>query len=119
MNRRHLSIVVLLGLALLLSVAFLIAPQAAWGQGPSPLGDEREDGTGIYGQVTYQGVPTGSIELALQRCDYTGSYWLCSASPVAITTTQADGSYEFIGVPSLGVDQKYGVRYRNSLHDPN
>ncbi len=139
MNRRHFGIATLLGLTLALIVILLLLPQVALGkdsasvsQADAPLQPRRDDGVdktadlflptdkaaaaGIYGQVTYQGNPIEGISLQLQLCDYTGSSWMCSTR--AYTTTQADGSYQFTGAPSLGIDQMYRVTYRNS-GDPN
>ncbi len=127
MNRRHFGIATLLGVTLALIVTLLVLPQVALGKDSAasprtdaPLHTRRDEGAdeavapllstdkataaGIYGQVTYQGVPTGSIELALQRCDYNGTFWMCST--LRNTVTQSDGSYQFTDAPSLGVDQK-------------
>jgi hypothetical protein len=127
-------------LTLALIVTLLLLPQVALGQDSAssprtdaPLHTRRDEGAdetvapllstdtvtpaGIYGQVTYQGNPIEGISLKLYRCDYTGAYWLCST--LLYTDTQSDGSYQFTGAPSLGIDQKYMVEYRNSLHDPN
>jgi hypothetical protein len=41
---------------------------------------------------------------------YNGSSW----STLATTTTAADGTYSFTGVPSLGSGQGYYVRYQNT-----
>jgi hypothetical protein len=47
------------------------------------------------------------VSLALRF--YNGSSW----STYTTTTTGADGSYSFTGVPSLGSGQRYYVRYQN------
>ncbi|MBN1874990.1 MAG: hypothetical protein JXA33_12225 [Anaerolineae bacterium] len=63
---------------------------------------------GIYGQVTAQGAPVAGITLVLRLNDGAGNF-----STVATTATQADGSYEFVGVSSLPSGQKYYVLYSN------
>ena len=62
-------------------------------------------GVGIYGQVTYHGVPIGGISLALRF--YNGSSW----STFTTAVTNPNGEYSFTGAPSLGNNQAYYVRY--------
>jgi hypothetical protein len=71
---------------------------------------------GIWGCVTEGGVPAASsmdgapaagVELWLRF--YDGANW----STRATTLTAADGCYSFTGVPGLGPDEKYYVRYPN------
>ncbi|MBI5877728.1 MAG: PD40 domain-containing protein [Chloroflexi bacterium] len=62
----------------------------------------------IRGRVTYTGTPAANVSLDLRF--YNGSSWSTAAS----TTTGADGKYSFLNVPSLGANQGYYVRYRNS-----
>lgn len=60
---------------------------------------------GIHGQVTHQGTAAAGVAVHL---------WLChssSCSEAFTTTTNGDGIYAFVGVPSLGVDQRYYVRF--------
>ncbi len=63
--------------------------------------------TGIYGTVTYNGLPIGGIPLLLRFFDGT------SYSTAATTVTNANGSYSFIGVPGLNPGQSYYVRFDN------
>lgn len=63
---------------------------------------------GICGRVTYNGSSAVGILLTLRF--YNGSSW----STFATTNTASDGSYVFYGVPSLGANQRYYVRYLNN-----
>ncbi|UCH58580.1 MAG: S8 family serine peptidase, partial [Anaerolineales bacterium] len=67
---------------------------------------------GINGTVTLNGSPIPGVSLDLRF--YNGSDW----STQATTTTGADGSYSFTGVPSLTTGQKYYVLYLNDEDAP-
>jgi hypothetical protein len=60
---------------------------------------------GIHGQVTYKGAAAAVVALHLWLCDSS------SCSEGFTTTTNAEGVYTFTNVPSLGVDQRYYVRF--------
>ena len=75
---------------------------------PTPTPTPTSSAGGINGKVAYQGNPISGIHLALRF--YDGSAW----STADTTTTQADGSYEFMGVASLTSGQKYYVRFENT-----
>lgn len=62
---------------------------------------------GIYGRVTDAGKPATGVPLALRKCS--GS----SCATQAATTTDSNGLYRFVGVPSLAGGQWYYVRYLN------
>ncbi|MDQ7028482.1 MAG: hypothetical protein Q9O62_01230 [Ardenticatenia bacterium] len=62
---------------------------------------------GILGRVTVGGSPAGNVQLELRFYDGTG--W----STLQTTSTAADGTFAFTGVPSLGSGQEYYVRYVN------
>lgn len=66
---------------------------------------------GLTGHVTMSGAPIAGIPLDLRF--YNGS----SYSTYASTTTGADGSYLFSGVPALLPGQNYYVRYNNDTQD--
>ncbi len=72
---------------------------------------------GIYGQITYQGDPMSDIQIGLFHCNYNGVYWGCPMDDTQYTTTFSDGSYQFTAAQSLGPNQKYVVKSRNS--NPN
>ncbi len=61
----------------------------------------------IYGTVTDHGA---AAVVALELRFYNGSTWSTRAS----TTTAANGSYSFLGVPGLSPGQIYYVRYLNT-----
>ena len=61
----------------------------------------------IHGQVTYVGAGIGGINLTLWRGSAGGS------SLVQTTTTQANGGYQFTGVPPLLPGEWYRMQYRN------
>jgi hypothetical protein len=65
---------------------------------------------GIYGKVTYQGLPISGVSVQLLDNLYT---------KVSTVTTQSDGSYLFASVPSPPIGQSYWVRYFNSSGDKN
>jgi hypothetical protein len=67
---------------------------------------------GLFGRVTYNGHPAPGVFLELRF--YNGSVW----STMASTTTASDGSYAFLGIPSLRPGQEYYVRYRNFAGTP-
>lgn len=67
--------------------------------------------TGISGRVTAYGASAAGVGLQLRF--YNGS----SYSTFASTTTAADGSYQFLGAPSLSPGQGYYVRYLNVASD--
>jgi hypothetical protein len=62
---------------------------------------------GIYGHVTRNGANASSEDLELRY--YDGASWTTRAT----TTTAADGSYNFLGVPNLTSGQQYYVRFWN------
>lgn len=63
---------------------------------------------GICGQVTFNGNIASSVYLELRF--YDGAGW----STIASTSTDSNGNYSFIGVPSLAPGKSYYVRYRNT-----
>ena len=73
---------------------------------PTPSPTATSSG-GIYGTVTYNGIAAASISLDLRF--YNGSSW----STASTRTTGADGRYNFTGMPALGAEQGYYVRYTN------
>jgi alpha-tubulin suppressor-like RCC1 family protein/murein DD-endopeptidase MepM/ murein hydrolase activator NlpD len=75
--------------------------------------DFRPIGTGIYGRVNYQGYGQPDIPLNLRL--YNGTSW----TTVMATTSDWEGNYSFTGIPSLGPNQLYSVRFLNSTDDPN
>jgi len=60
---------------------------------------------GVHGQITYKGTAAAGVALQLWLCDSS------SCSEAFTTTTNAAGVYTFANVPSLGVDQRYYVRF--------
>jgi hypothetical protein len=62
--------------------------------------------------VTYNGEPAAGLKLWLQF--WNGAAW----TEQATVTTAGDGSYNFIGAPSLATGQEYYVLYANT-NDPN
>ncbi len=73
---------------------------------------------GIYGQITYEGIPIGGIELKLNRCFRVGTDtdWSCFGAYAQYTSTLADGSYQFPAASSLGAEQKYYVKWYNGYN---
>ncbi len=67
----------------------------------------RTEPAAISGRVTVGGTPAGNVQLELRF--YDGAAW----STLRTTTTAADGTFSFTGVPSLGSGQAYYVRYLN------
>jgi hypothetical protein len=65
---------------------------------------------GICGRVTNNGAAAAGVPLSLRF--YNGSSW----STLATTNTASNGSYVFLGVPSLGASQRYYVRYENTIN---
>lgn len=63
---------------------------------------------GIYGRVLNNGTAIGGISLSLRF--YNGSTW----SSYSTTTTAADGTYGFTGLPSLTSGQYYYVKFQNT-----
>ena len=61
----------------------------------------------LYGRIIDQGVPVNGTEVWLRYHD--GSSW----STYSTTTTNANGDYQFSGLPSLSGDQRYLVRWPN------
>lgn len=66
---------------------------------------------GIYGYLTLASYPFAGISLQLRF--YDGSVW----STLATTTTDSDGMYSFLNVPSLQPGQRYYVRYLNPTYE--
>ncbi len=62
---------------------------------------------GIFGAVTYDGVPASNILLQLRF--YDGMSW----STIATRSTNSSGEYSFIGMPSLQPGQLYYVLFLN------
>jgi len=67
---------------------------------------------GIHGQVRFQDLGIGDINLLLRQCPTSGSCDL-ETSKVAETTTDENGYYQFTGVPSLPAGNIYFVFYFN------
>jgi len=63
---------------------------------------------GIHGRVTYQGNPIGGVTIDLRF--FNGS----SYSTIRTTTTQANGGYQFVSLPTLASGQQYSPLYSNS-----
>ena len=74
---------------------------------PITLSKPSSTSTGISGRVTFNGAPVGEVILQLRF--YNGSTW----STRAAMSTAADGSFHFVGAPSLTGGQQYYVRYDN------
>ena len=68
--------------------------------------------SGIYGQVRYKGVGIGGINLLLRSCPV-GDDCELATSAVTQATSDEDGYYRFIGVPSLPAGETYFVYYYN------
>ena len=66
---------------------------------------------GIYGRITYQGLPVTNTQVELWRCDYQGTYWQCSSQNRQFTSTDQTGRYQFTAAPSLQANQKYLVEF--------
>lgn len=69
---------------------------------------------GIYGRITYQGVPVTHTQVALWRCDYENAAWLCRSTNRIFTTTDETGQYQFTTAASLQANQKYHVGFSAS-----
>jgi len=69
--------------------------------------------SGIHGRVTYNGAAAKDIALSLRF--WNGSGW----SNAADMMTNANGRYVFSGVPSLGAQQAYYVRFGPNQTDEN
>jgi subtilisin family serine protease len=69
-------------------------------------------GGSIYGRVTANLSPAAGMTLDLRLWD--GSSW----STLLTTTTASNGTYNFIGAPSLTYGQTYHVRYLNTAGTP-
>lgn len=72
---------------------------------------------GIYGHVTYQGVPMDAVEIRLQLWTHYASGWQSSSSDDRYTTTGVSGLYQFTTAASLGTDKRYTVQFRNTAND--
>lgn len=68
---------------------------------------------GIYGYVTENGNPIAGISVELRF--YNGNSW----SSAGTVSTNGEGLYSFLGVPSLGAGQNYYVRYQNPEENDN
>ncbi len=68
--------------------------------------------SGIFGTVTYLGQPVEGIELSLIKLNG-------GVSVIDTTTTDANGDYDFTGVPSAQPDEWYYVQYGPNSSDPN
>ncbi len=66
---------------------------------------------GIYGRITYQGLPVTNTQVELWRCDYQGTYWQCSSLNRQFTSTDQAGRYQFTAAPSLQANQQYQVEF--------
>ena len=73
----------------------------------------RPVGTGIYGRVNYQGWAQSDVAISLQF--YNGSTF----TTIATTTTDWNGNYSFVGLPSLGSGQLYYVQFFNDTDNPD
>jgi hypothetical protein len=62
---------------------------------------------GLYGYVTLNGVPSGGVHLQLWRRSGSGN------NQVDSQDTAANGSYDFVGEPSLGAGESYYVEFAN------
>ena len=115
----------LIGLVLL--PVFLL-PRTAWSADvmSAPQADQNFEplvptvpvtATGIYGLVTFEGVPIGGIQFKLDLCDYIWPHWACGIK--ASITTQPDGTYQFMNAPSLGTLQQFRVHFENNSYNPS
>lgn len=68
---------------------------------------------GIYGRVTQNGVAASGVPLDLRF--YDGSAWSTARS----TTTNSDGMYVFLDVPTIFPGQYYYVLYQNPGDNPS
>jgi hypothetical protein len=66
---------------------------------------------GIFGTVTFRGTGAAGIELELRHWD--GHEW----STASTGFTDGEGRYSFTGLPSLGLNQAYYVRFRRGSLD--
>jgi hypothetical protein len=63
---------------------------------------------GLYGRVTLNGTPSSGVQLQLWRRSGPSNQQVDSLD------TKADGSYEFVGEPSLGAGESYYVEFANN-----
>ncbi len=92
---------------------FIIAAQVLSVLAPPPVqAAEIPAALGIYGTVTYAGVPSGSVSLDLWFADDT------SFTIISSTLSAADGTYSFKNMPALNNGESYFVEYYNSILDP-
>ncbi len=73
---------------------------------------------GIHGQVRYRNVGIKGITLWLRKCPTSGACDF-TASKVASATTDANGYYQFTGVPTLPANNVYYVYFLNSPNGGN
>lgn len=72
-----------------------------------------QPGAGIYGRVNDIGAVVGNVTVTLQK--FNGiSYELA-----ATATTNNEGLYDFVGIPTLGPNEFYYIQYTNPNSDPN
>lgn len=77
------------------------------------LAEFRPVGTSIYGRVNWYGNGIADVPLELRFFD--GDTF----TTIATTTTDIEGNYDFTGIPSLGPDQLYYVRFLNETGNPD
>ena len=77
---------------------------------PAPTATSQPSGTGIQGQVRYQGNGVGDVVLSLMRCTSTH---VCNE--VSTTQTNSTGQYRFNNPASLTGGDYYHVYYDNPL----
>jgi hypothetical protein len=70
---------------------------------------------GIYGTVTYQGIPIDGLGIELLLCNPTTTGRSCLWT--LHTTTQWGGRYQFLTAASLGSNQTYFVLFSNPAND--
>ena len=69
--------------------------------------------SGIYGRVTYHGMPAPHLFLTLSHWD--GANWTTRD----VTVTETDGRYTFADAATLGAGEIYSVDYENTPGQPN
>jgi hypothetical protein len=65
----------------------------------------------LFGQVSQNGIKASGISLTLCRLNSPSA---TSCTSMGSTTTQADGTYAFYSMPTLGAGQKYYAYFKNS-----
>lgn len=67
---------------------------------------------GIYGHVTYEGLPLDGVPINLQYCTDYITYWSCYTADTFVT--QAGGLYRFMDAATLSSGHKYVIAFSNN-----